>query len=202
MIIKTAEFVMSNSDVKNCPPPKLPEYGFIGRSNVGKSSLINMLTNNKNLAKTSATPGKTQLINHFLINQSWYLADLPGLGYAKVSKDKKQHWDKMIYDYLLTRKNLLCVFVLIDSRLELQKVDEELMGFLGQNNIPFVIIFTKIDKLKTSQKDRNINAFKNEMLKSWETLPEIFITSSEKKLGRDEALNFIEKTNKVFVREH
>ena len=198
MVIKSAVFIISSTEISKCPEPKLPEYAFIGRSNVGKSSLINMLTNHKNLAKTSGKPGKTQLINHFLINDRWYLADLPGFGYAKVSKEKKLKWHKMIRDYLLHRENLLCVFVLIDSRLEMQKIDRELMDFLGINQIPFVIIFTKTDKLSPPMLQKNIAAFRKEMRKTWDQLPEMFNSSSETNVGRDKILDFIEETNKVF----
>lgn len=198
MIIKDAHFILSSTVIEKCPPPTLPEYAFIGRSNVGKSSLINMLTNHKNLAKTSAKPGKTQLINHFLINNEWYLTDLPGFGFAKVSKEKKAKWDSMINRYLVKRENLMCVFLLIDSRLELQKVDRNLMEFLGENQVPFVIIFTKIDKLSKLKIESNIAAIKKEMLKDWEALPDMFLSSSEKQLGKEEILNFIEETNKLF----
>lgn len=199
MVIKSAVFIISSTEISKCPEPKLPEYAFIGRSNVGKSTLINMLTNHKNLAKTSGKPGKTQLINHFLINDQWYLADLPGFGYAKVSKEKKLKWDKMIRDYLLNRENLLCVFVLIDSRLEMQKIDRELMDFLGLNQIPFVIIFTKIDKLSPPMLQKNIAAFRREMRRTWDQLPDMFQSSSETKAGRDKILDFIGETNKVYT---
>ena len=198
MIIKSAEFVLSSTQISKCPEPKLPEYAFIGRSNVGKSSLINMLVQHKNLAKTSGKPGKTQLINHFLINEQWYLADLPGFGYAKVSKDKKLQWHKMIRDYFLHRENLLCVFVLIDSRLEMQKIDRELMDFLGENQIPFSIAFTKIDKLSPPILQKNVAAFRKEMRKTWDELPQMFNSSAEKKIGRENILDFIEETNKIF----
>lgn len=198
MIIKSAEFVLSSTQISKCPEPKLPEYAFIGRSNVGKSSLINMLVQHKNLAKTSGKPGKTQLINHFLINEQWYLADLPGFGYAKVSKDKKLQWHKMIRDYLLHRENLLCVFVLIDSRLEMQKIDRELMDFLGENQIPFSIAFTKIDKLSPPILQKNVAAFRKEMRQTWDELPQMFNSSAEKKIGRENILDFIEETNKIF----
>ena len=198
MVIKSAVFVISSTQISKCPEPKMPEYAFIGRSNVGKSSLINMLVQHKNLAKTSGKPGKTQLINHFLINEKWYLADLPGFGYAKVSKEKKLQWDKMIRDYLLHRENLLCVFVLIDSRLEMQKIDRELMDFLGENQIPFSIIFTKIDKLSPLMLQKNIAAFRKEMRLTWDELPEMFNSSAETKTGREKILDFIEETNKIF----
>ncbi len=198
MIIKDAQFVLSSTEIEKCPAPTLPEYAFIGRSNVGKSSLINMITNHKSLAKTSSKPGKTQLINHFIINSDWYLTDLPGFGFAKVSKDTKSKWDRMINNYLVKRENLMCVFLLIDSRLELQKVDKNLMEFLGENQVPFVIIFTKIDKLSKTKIESNIAAIKKEMLRDWDALPEMFLSSSEKQLGKDEILDFIEQTNKLF----
>jgi GTP-binding protein len=198
MILKEAKFILSSTDIEKCPKPDMPEYAFIGRSNVGKSSLINMLTNNKNLAKTSSKPGKTQLINHFLINNEWYLTDLPGFGFAKVSKDLKAKWDGMINKYLTKRENLMCVFLLIDSRLELQKVDKNLMDFLGKNQIPFVIVFTKIDKLTKPKLESNIAAIKKAMLKDWESLPMCFLTSSEKHIGNLEILDFVEKTNELF----
>jgi GTP-binding protein len=196
MLIKTAEFVMSNSEVAKCPKDILPEYAFIGRSNVGKSSLINMLTNFKNLAKTSGRPGKTQLINHFLINKNWFLVDLPGYGYAKVSKTAKKKFQKFITDYFEKRQQLISAFVLVDIRHEPQKIDLEFMEYLGVNQIPFCIIFTKADKLKPKAIDRNVNDYLNELLKTWEETPRFFITSSSKAIGRDDVLNFIEDTNK------
>jgi GTP-binding protein len=198
MTITSAEFLASNTHVEKCPAPTFPEYAFIGRSNVGKSSLINMLTNRKSLAKTSATPGKTQLLNHFLINKNWYIADLPGYGFAKVSKESKAKWDRMIREYILKRTNLLTVFVLVDSRLEPQKIDIDFIRWLGEKKIPLAIVFTKADKLSKSQAIRNTEAFKNEMLKTWAALPPLFISSSEKKSGRDELLNFIEEVNKSY----
>jgi GTP-binding protein len=198
MQINEAKFLVSNSDSEKCPAPSMPEYAFIGRSNVGKSSLINMLTNRKNLAKTSATPGKTQLINHFIINEKWYLVDLPGYGYAKVSKTSKASWEKMIRDYLLKRKNLMNVFVLIDSRLDPQKIDLAFINWLGEKMVPFSIAFTKIDKLKKQQIIYSVENYKKELKKSWEALPPLFITSAEKKLGREELLNYIEEVNKDF----
>ncbi len=198
MEIKTAQFVISNTEVAKCPAPKLPEYAFIGRSNVGKSSLINMLCDRKALAKTSGKPGKTQLINHFIINDNWYLVDLPGYGYAQVSKNKKEEWGEFIKEYILKRKNLMCLMVLIDSRIPMQKIDLEFMNWLGENGIPFVIVFTKMDKLtKTKIKD-NIEAYKAEMSTFWEELPTFFYTSAEKKEGRKELLDFIDKSNKLF----
>jgi GTP-binding protein len=198
MEIKSAQFVISNTEVAKCPAPKLPEYAFIGRSNVGKSSLINMLCDRKALAKTSGKPGKTQLINHFVINDNWYLVDLPGYGYAQVSKNKKEEWGEFIKEYILKRKNLMCLMVLIDSRIPMQKIDLEFMNWLGENGIPFVLVFTKMDKLtKTKIKD-NIEAYKAEMSAYWEELPTFFYTSAEKKEGRKELLDFIDKSNKVF----
>ncbi len=195
MEITKAAFVISNTDHKKCPAPTIPEYAFIGRSNVGKSSLINMITNHSKLAKVSGQPGKTQLINHFIINNSWYLVDLPGYGYAKVSKTMRSKWQKFIQDYLLLRTNLYCVFVLIDSRLEPQKIDLEFMQWLGENGIPFVILFTKADKLSKSVLAKNIEGYKSELLKSWETLPIYYITSAETKMGKTEVLEFIAKIN-------
>jgi GTP-binding protein len=198
MQITEAKFFISNTDFEKCPAPVLPEYAFIGRSNVGKSSLINMLTGKKNLAKTSGTPGKTRLINHFLINAKWYLVDLPGYGYAKVSKTSKASWDKMIRDYLLKRKNLMNVFVLVDSRLEPQKIDLAFINWLGEKTVPFSIVFTKSDKLKKQQIIYSIENYKKELKKSWDELPPLFISSAEKKIGREEILNYIEGINKDF----
>jgi GTP-binding protein len=197
MEIKTAEFVISNTNVKKCPERQIPEYAFIGRSNVGKSSLINMLTNRNKLAMTSSTPGKTQLINHFIINDNWYLVDLPGYGYARMGKDGKDKLKKIIEDYILYRENLTAVFVLLDSRLEPQKIDLEFIAWLGENGIPFSIIFTKADKLSSGKLKENITNYKNKLLEEWEELPEIFITSSEKRIGREEVLNYIEGINKT-----
>ncbi len=199
MEIKTAEFVISNTDISKCPEPKIPEYAFIGRSNVGKSSLINMLTSKKSLAKTSSSPGKTQLINHFIINEEWYLVDLPGYGYAKTSKTNRAKWSKFINQYLTKRENLMCVVVLVDSRLKPQKIDVEFMEFLGVNGIPFVIVFTKIDKLSSSAYQKNIAAYKREMLKTWESLPPLFKTSASTGYGREIFLDFIEETNKSWM---
>lgn len=198
MEIKSAEFIISNTDVAKCPVPKLPEYAFIGRSNVGKSSLINMLCTRKDLAKTSGKPGKTQLINHFLINKSWYLVDLPGYGFAKVGRDQREKWHKFIEDYILERTNLMCTFVLIDSRIPPQKIDLEFMNWLGENHIPFVIVFTKIDKLSKKQFSDNTTAYLLEMEKHWEEVPQCFYTSAEKKTGRTELLKFIEESNPLF----
>lgn len=195
MLIKTADFVMSNSDVAKCPKDILPEYAFIGRSNVGKSSLINMLTNHKNLAKTSGRPGKTQLINHFLINKNWFLVDLPGYGYARVSKSAKKKFQKFITDYFEKRQQLVNAFVLVDIRHEPQKIDLEFMEYLGKKEIPFSIIFTKADKLKPKAIERNIVAYTAELLKTWEETPIHFITSSASAIGREEVLEHIDKTN-------
>ncbi len=195
MVIKTAEFTMSNSDVAKCPKNQIPEYAFIGRSNVGKSSLINMLTNHKNLAKTSGRPGKTQLINHFLINKEWFLVDLPGYGYARVSKTAKKKFQRFITDYFEQRQQLVSAFVLVDIRHEPQKIDLEFMEYLGISQIPFSIIFTKSDKLKPQVIERNVSAYCEELLKTWEELPNYFITSSSKTIGRDEVLEFIDATN-------
>lgn len=199
MKIKTAEFVISNTNYRICPAPKIPEYAFIGRSNVGKSSLINALVNQKNLAKTSGKPGKTQLINHFIINKEWYLVDLPGFGYAALSKEKRAEFHDMISDYLLNRTNLICLFVLIDCRHKPQKIDQEFMQWLAEKEIPFVMVFTKCDKLGKTTLDKNIQAYKTEMLKEWGELPQIFITSAEKKTGTKEILNFIESLNPQFT---
>ena len=196
MKIKTADFVTSNTDVSKCPKDQLPEYAFIGRSNVGKSSLINMLTGRIKLAKTSGKPGKTQLINHFKINENWFLVDLPGYGYAQVSKSKRQTFQEFIKDYFLLRQQLICSFVLIDSRLEPQKIDLEFMEFLGENSIPFYIIFTKADKLKLSELNRNIQTYIKTMTSTlWETMPSYFVTSATDATGKDEVLNFIEELN-------
>ncbi|GIR11599.1 MAG: putative GTP-binding protein EngB [Cryomorphaceae bacterium] len=195
MKIKSAEFVISNTDIDKCPNERIPEYAFIGRSNVGKSSLINMLTGHKSLAKTSGKPGKTKLINHFKINDNWFLVDLPGYGYAKVSKKNRSIFAKFIYEYLEKRENLICTFVLVDSRHEPQKIDMLFMEWLGQNQIPFVIIFTKMDKLSSSQLNKNLTKYKTEMLKSWEDIPQTFRSSALSGLGKSEILKFIEQTN-------
>ena len=195
MKIKKAEFVISNTDYRLCPKNNLPEYAFIGRSNVGKSSLINAIVNNKKLAKTSSTPGKTQLINHFIINDQWYLVDLPGYGYAKTSKSQRALFHEMISNYLLNRSSLIALFVLIDSRHKLQKIDNEFMIFLAENQIPFIIVFTKIDKLGKNIIKKNIENFKKEMLKNWEEIPEVFLSSSEARLGIKEITSYITKLN-------
>ena len=195
MIIKTAAFVISNSDYKKCPEDKLPEYAFIGRSNVGKSSLINMLTQQKDLAKTSGRPGKTQLINHFLINKEWFLVDLPGYGYAKISKGARERWQKMISNYMLHRAQLPQVFVLIESRLPPQRIDLDFINFLGENSIPVAIIFTKTDKESQRVVSGNVNAFKEKLREVWEALPDMFLTSSVSGRGRDQVLDYIEQIN-------
>ena len=198
MIVQQASFVISNTDYKKCPEDKKAEYAFIGRSNIGKSSLINALTNNKSLAKTSGKPGKTQLINHFLINKEWYMVDLPGYGYAKTSKYNRAIFHKMISDYLINRKNLISLFVLIDSRHELQDIDSDFMQWLAENGIPFSIIFTKTDKLSKTKLSENIKAFKQNMLVDWSELPNIFSTSAIKKEGLEEVLIYINKLNLEF----
>ncbi|NJY61718.1 YihA family ribosome biogenesis GTP-binding protein [Salinimicrobium sp. CDJ15-81-2] len=199
MKIKSAEFVISNSDVSKCPETKLPEYAFIGRSNVGKSSLINSLTNRKDLAKTSGRPGKTQLINHFLINQSWYLVDLPGYGYARVSKKEKKTFQKFITNYFEKREQMLCAFVLIDSRHKPQPIDMEFMTWMGEHQIPFCIIFTKADKLKPKALERHIEEYKAEMLETWVEMPQYFVTSSASGFGKEEVLDFIQSINDGFL---
>ena len=196
MEISNAEFIVSNTDVKKCPPGHLPEYAFIGRSNVGKSSLINMLTGRKGLTMTSATPGKTMLINHFLINDSWYIVDLPGYGYARRGMKGQEQIRTIIEDYILEREQMTNLFLLIDSRLEPQKIDMEFMEWLGENGIPFSIIFTKADKLKGGRLKMNINAYIRELRKQWEELPPYFVSSSEDRMGRTEILNYIESINK------
>jgi GTP-binding protein len=193
MIIKSAEFIISNTEVSKCPTDGLPEFAFIGRSNVGKSSLINMLTGKKNLAKTSGTPGKTQLINHFLINEKWYLVDLPGYGYAKSAKSNRSKWEKFIAEYLAKRQVLQNTFVLLDARLEPQKIDLEFMTWCGERQLPFSMVFTKIDKLSSSALQKNLAAYKKEMLKQWEEMPPVFTTSSESSFGKEPLLQYIDK---------
>ena len=195
MLIRSAEFVMSNSDVARCPKDRLPEYAFIGRSNVGKSSLINMLMQRKSLAKTSGRPGKTQLINHFLINKAWYLVDLPGYGYARVSKSAKKTFQKFITNYFSHREQLVLAFILVDCRHAPQPIDLEFMYWMGENHIPFSIIFTKADKLKPNALTRNIEIYKQKLLMTWESLPPYFITSASNGTGRDELLEYIDKIN-------
>jgi GTP-binding protein len=195
MEIKKATFVVSNSDYRKCPDTGLPEYAFIGRSNVGKSSLINMLTNNKSLAKTSVKPGKTQLINHFLINNEWYLVDLPGYGYARISKESRDKWQKMITDYLLNRETLMNVYVLVDSRIPPQQIDIDFINWLGENGVPFAIVFTKGDKLGRVALSDKVTKYKERLLEEWEELPPVFVTSSETKLGGEELTEYIEGLN-------
>lgn len=192
MKINTAVFVISNDQVDKCPQDGRPEFAFIGRSNVGKSSLINMITGNRKLAKTSGRPGKTQLINHFIINDEWYLVDLPGYGYAKASKTARYKWEKFIADYLTQRGPLVNVFVLLDCRLEPQKIDLEFMNWCGEKQIPFSMVFTKIDKLSSSALQKNLLKYKKEMLKYWEALPPVFTTSAESAFGKEKILNYIE----------
>lgn len=192
MKLKQAEFVKSSQKISQCPKSVLPEFAFIGRSNVGKSSLINMLTARKNLAKTSSTPGKTRLINHFIIDENWFLVDLPGYGYAKVSKKEREKFGGLIENYLKTRENLVCVFVLIDSRIKPQLIDLEFINWLGYNGIPFVIAYTKADKTNQKQLNQNLEDFETELLETWEILPDRFITSAPKKTGREEILSYID----------
>ena len=196
MQIKSAEFVVSNSEVSKCPNTMIPEYAFIGRSNVGKSSLINMLTARKNLAKTSGKPGKTQLINHFLINKNWHLVDLPGYGYARVSKKDKKYFQKFITNYFEQRRQLISAFILVDCRHEPQPIDTEFMEYLGEREIPFSIIFTKADKLKPNALERNIQEYKRILLEgAWLEFPNYFVSSSSKNTGKEEILNYIEEIN-------
>jgi GTP-binding protein len=195
MEIKEARFIVSNTNVEKCPRPDKPEYAFIGRSNVGKSSLINMLTNRKSLAKTSGKPGKTRLINHFLINEEWYLVDLPGYGYAKIAKKEREKWERFLKNYILKRENLFNLFVLIDSRHNPQAIDLEFMEWLGLSQIPFSIVFTKTDKLKPEELEVNMNNYKEKLLKSWESVPPIFVSSAEKGIGKKEILQYIRKIN-------
>ena len=192
MKVNSAEFVISNTDYKLCPKDDIPEFAFIGRSNVGKSSLINMLVGNKHLAKTSGRPGKTQLINHFIINKKWFLVDLPGYGYAKASKVQRDKWERFIADYLTNRKQLNNIFVLLDSRLDPQKIDLEFMNWCGEKQLPFSMVFTKIDKLSSSALAKNLAKYKKEMLKYWEEMPPVFTTSSESAFGKEKILNYID----------
>ena len=195
MEIKEAKFIISNTNVDKCPAPDRPEYAFIGRSNVGKSSLINMLTNKKSLAKISGKPGKTKLINHFLINKEWYLVDLPGYGYANAPKAERIKWEQFLKRYILKRENLYCLFVLIDSRHKAQQADLKFLKWLGISGIPFSIIFTKTDKLKPEELDTNLKAYEEKLFETWETLPGYFISSSETAAGKNDILNFIENIN-------
>ncbi len=201
MHIKSAEFVTSNSDASKCPKDRIPEYAFIGRSNVGKSSLINMLTSRKSLAKTSGRPGKTQLINHFLINKNWFLVDLPGYGYAKVSKSAKKVFQKFITHYFENREQLVTAFVLVDIRHKPQPIDQEFMQYLGEGGVPFSIIFTKADKLKPKAIENHVEAYKNILLETWEEMPNYFITSSSKDIGKEEVLNYIDGLNESIIIE-
>ncbi len=196
MKIKSAEFVISNTDFRKCPAGNRPEYAFIGRSNVGKSSLINMLTGRNGLAKTSSTPGKTLLINHFLINNEWYIVDLPGYGYARRGKDQREQLRHIIQTYILGRQQMTNLFVLVDSRHEPQPIDVEFMNWCGEHNVPFSIVFTKMDKLGRDAGQRNIDAYKQQLGETWEELPPVFITSSQDGRGRDELLDYIESINK------
>ena len=198
MKISSAVYISSSAKIESCPAADKPEYAFIGRSNVGKSSLINMLCGFQGLARISGKPGKTQIINHYLINEKWYLVDLPGYGYAKVSKEKRAIFEKMISGYITRRKNLMCVFVLIDSRLEPQELDLNFMGNLAEKGIPFAMVFTKCDKLSTNNLPKKITAYKKEMLYQWEEIPKYFLSSAETKMGRLETLNFIGETNEIF----
>lgn len=201
MIIKTSTFVKSSPKISDCPQDGKPEYAFIGRSNVGKSSLINSIVKNGSLAKTSSTPGKTQLINHFEINSEWYIVDLPGLGFAKVPKPMRAQWEKMIFEYLSKRRNLLNTFILIDSRIEPQKIDLDLINWFGENQIPFTLVFTKSDKLSKTKVSANVEMFKLKLAETWEELPEYIISSSTKGVGQAEILNIIEGTNNMYFSE-
>ena len=207
MKITSSKFIISKPHWKDCPTPDLPEYAFIGRSNVGKSSLINSICGNKGLAKTSSTPGKTQLINHFVIDEdrekngapaSWYLVDLPGFGYAKVSKSSRVKWQRTSEQFLKSRPNLMCVMMLLDSRHSPQKVDMEFMEWMGENQLPFVMVFTKVDKLNLEERASFLPKYEAEMLKRWHRMPPVYVTSAEKGEGRDEVLRFIEQTNDLF----
>jgi GTP-binding protein len=198
MIIKEAKFLVSNTTYKLCPTDGKPEYAFIGRSNVGKSSLINMLTGNKKLAKTSGTPGKTQLINHFEINNEWYLVDLPGYGYARVSKKERSKFEAFISEYLLHRPNLMNVFILIDCRHEPQKIDVEFINWCGEKQIPFAIVFTKLDKVSSSVLGKNLARYKKELAKYWDEIPPVFTSSSESGLGKEKILNYIDQINESY----
>jgi GTP-binding protein len=200
MEVKKAVFVKSAEKIIDCPKPDKPEYAFIGRSNVGKSSLINMLVNKPNLARVSSSPGKTITINHYIINDTWFLVDLPGYGYARRSKTMREEWEHSLEDYLKNRENLLCLFVLIDSRIDPQDSDLEFLNFLGNLEVPFAITFTKIDKLNQSMRAKNMKAFTDEVLKNWEVLPTVFQTSATEKKGKDKILGFIDEVNKDFVK--
>lgn len=196
--IHSATFLISSPDVASCPEATDPEYAFIGRSNVGKSSLINMLTGNKGLAKISQTPGKTRLINHFIVNDDWYLVDLPGYGYAKISQSEREKWRKMIHAYLRKRENLVCTFVLIDSRHEPQKLDHDFMAWMAESQLPFVMVFTKTDKLSKRKLDESLDTYTRHLSLGWEEIPQLFITSAKTSRGKDELLRFIEENNKLY----
>ena len=198
MIIRNADFLVSNPDPSKCPAPDKPEYAFIGRSNVGKSSLINMLLGRRNLAKTSSTPGKTRLINHFIVNDEWYLVDLPGYGYAKISKKEREKWEGMIRTYLTRRESLVNTFILIDSRIEPKKSDIDFIDWFGESQLPFALIFTKTDKLTSNAMASNIAAFKAKLSETWDELPTMFLSSAENGLGRDSILDFIEENNTAY----
>jgi GTP-binding protein len=201
MVIRSAVFIKSSTLLKQCPPPENPEFGFIGRSNVGKSSLVNMLTGRSGLARISGDPGKTRTINHFLIDNRWYLVDLPGYGYARVSVKMREKWQKAVKEYILRRENLVCLFVLLDSRLSPQKSDLEFMEFLGINGVPFARVFTKTDKVGSSSLKKSISSYDNEMLVNWESLPVTFISSAQKKTGREDILDFIEESINKFSKK-
>lgn len=198
MKIREAEFIISNTDYQHCPKPSLPEYAFIGRSNVGKSSLINSLTGRKSLAKISGKPGKTRLINHFKINSNWFLVDLPGYGYAQIGKTEREKFETIIYGYLNNRENLMCTFVLVDIRHDPQKNDLEFMRWMGEHGLPFVLVFTKADKLREDRVAGKVRKYSEKLLEEWEELPQMFITSSLKKTGQDEILSFIDEINEKF----
>lgn len=199
MLIKSAQYISSCVELKKCPNPVFPEYAFIGRSNVGKSSLINMLTGSKGLAKVSGSPGKTRVINHFLINGDWYLVDLPGYGFARISKELKRQWNTMISNYLIRRKSLLCTFVLVDIRVPVQKNDLDFIYNMGESQLPFIILMTKYDKVSKQEGIRTVNGWKKALSESWEECPQIIVTSAETGHGRDEVLDFIDNNNKIFT---
>jgi len=199
MLIKTAKYISSCVDLKKCPLPVLPEYAFIGRSNVGKSSLINMLTGVKGLAKVSASPGKTRVINHFLINDEWYLVDLPGYGFARISKELKKEWEKMISHYLIRRHNLICTFVLVDIRVPVQQKDLDFINNMGESQLPFVIVMTKADKVSRQEGIKTLSEWKKALSESWQECPRMVVTSAGTGQGRDEILDFIHKNNKIFI---
>ena len=196
--ILSSVFVTSSPSLAECPKPDRPEYAFLGRSNVGKSSLINMITGSRMLAKTSATPGKTRLINHFLVNENWYLVDLPGYGYAKVGRKTRESWQKNLEGYLLKRENLMTTFLLADSRLPLQDNDRQVMNWFGENQLPFIIIMTKSDKLSSAKLDQNLMAFKRALLEEWDELPRIIVSSAQTRKGREEILQYIDETNRIY----